>query len=125
MSNKSKNLINSLKNAFIGFISAFRSEKNLRIHLFATIAVICFGLLCKITINEWIAVIIIIALVIISELFNTAVELSVDCFSPEENQEARKIKDISASAVLIATISSVVVGILIFGSKVLVFLGLD
>ena len=125
MKNKSRNFLSSFDNAFNGFYSAFLSEKNLRFHLIAAITVVCMGVFCKISVYEWISVIIVITIVIISELFNTTIELSVDYFSPEENPAAKKIKDISASAVLIATISSILVGIIIFGSKLLIILGLD
>ena len=121
MKNKSRNFLSSFDNAFNGFYSAFLSEKNLRFHLIAAITVVCMGVFCKITVYEWISV----TIVIISELFNTTIELSVYYFSPEENPAAKKIKDISASAVLIATISSILVGIIIFGSKLLIILGLD
>jgi len=125
MNNKSKDFLGSFDNAFKGFYSAFLSEKNLRFHFIAAITAVCMGLFCKITVYEWISLIIVIAIVIISELFNTAIELSVDYFSPEENPAAKTIKDISASAVLIAAISSIALGIIIFGSKLLVILGVD
>ena len=125
MNNKKLQKFNhSLGNAVAGLFSALRTEKNLRVHIIATAGVILLGLLLKITLYEWIALILIISLVIISELFNTALEISVDYFSPEENAFARKIKDVSAAAVLIAALSSILLGILIFGKRLLTCIGL-
>ena len=45
----------------------------------------------------------------------------VDMVSPEHSQGAKIIKDISAGAVLISAIISVLVGIVVFGPKLLLF----
>jgi diacylglycerol kinase len=63
----------------------------------------------------------VIGLVWTAEIFNTAMEVLVDMVSPEHSQGAKIIKDISAGAVLISAIISVLVGIMVFGPKVLLF----
>ena len=116
---KSKDYFSSFRNAVSGFFTAFKSEKNLRIHLIIGTSVVFLGLLLRIKIHEWIYLVIIISLVFISELFNTAIENTVDFISRDNDPLARKIKDISAAAVLIAAITSIILGILIFLPKLL------
>ena len=115
----SKDYLNSFRNALSGFFTALKSEKNLRIHLIIGFFVIFLGLLLRIKINEWLYLGIVISLVIISELFNTAIENTVDYISRDNDPLAKKIKDISAAAVLIAAITSIIMGILIFLPKLL------
>lgn len=116
---KSKDYFSSFRNAVSGFFTAFKSEKNLRIHFIMGTSVVFLGLLLRIKIHEWIYLVIIISLVFISELFNTAIENTVDFISRDNDPLARKIKDISAAAVLIAAITSIILGILIFLPKLL------
>jgi diacylglycerol kinase len=67
---------------------------------------------------EWCIILITIACVIVSELFNTAVECTVDLASPEKHDLAKKAKDISASAVLATAACAVIVGLIVFLPKI-------
>lgn len=118
LSKKRKRLINSFKYAFAGLLSEFKEEKNLKIHIFMMIIVIIAGILFKISTTEWIVCVILFGIVISAELFNTAIERIVDVIMPEINEKAKIIKDISAGAVLIPAICSVIVGLIIFVPKV-------
>lgn len=109
-----KKIINSFKYAIEGFISSFKTERNMKIHILAMIIVIALGLYVKLSMIEWCVIAIIIALVIASELFNTAIETIVDMISPEKNPKAKLAKDISAAAVLALAIGAIVIGIIIF-----------
>lgn len=100
--------------AINGFLEAVKSEKNLRIHLVVTLMVISAGFFFHIKVLEWIAVFIMIGLVIMAELFNTAVETIINLVSPDFNHLAGKAKDISAAAVFITAIVSIIVGMAIF-----------
>ncbi len=115
---KSKKLINSFKYAFEGVFSSFKTERNMKIHIFIMIMVIIAGILFKINKYEWIICIICFALVISGELFNTAIETVVDMIMPYKNDKAKLVKDISAGGVLILAISSAIVGLIIFIPKV-------
>ena len=57
-------------------------------------------------------------LVIAAELFNTAIEITVDLAMPKKNELAKKAKDISAGAVLVTAIIAIVIGALIFIPKI-------
>ena len=114
-----KKLINSFKYAIEGFNSSFKTERNMKIHVLATIIVIALGIYFKISVTEWCIIAIAIALVISAELFNTAIETLVDMVSPEKNPKAKLAKDISAGAVLATAIGAAVAGGIIFVSKIL------
>lgn len=113
-----KKLINSFKYAIEGFISSFKTERNMKIHIMAMILVIIAGFIFKLTKIEWCIITIVIALVISAELINTAIETIVDMISPQKNPSAKLVKDISAGAVLVLAIGAVIVGLIIFIPKI-------
>lgn len=104
----------SFKYAFNGLKILIKEEHNARIHLFAACFVLIAGVLFRISRIEWIAVIFCIGLVIALELINSAIENTIDFISKERNETIKKIKDLSAGAVLIAAIASAAVGLIIF-----------
>lgn len=114
-----KRLINSFRYAIEGFISSFKTERNMKIHILAMILVIISGLILKISTIEWCISTIMIVLVISAELFNTAIETIVDMICPEKNEKAKLAKDISAAAVLALAIGAIVIGIIIFVPKII------
>lgn len=114
-----KKLINSFKYALQGFASSFRTERNMKIHVVATILVIILGIYLKLNLIEWSIITIAIVTVISAELFNTAIETIVDMVSPQKNEKAKLAKDISAGAVLILAIGSAIVGFIIFLPKII------
>lgn len=109
-----KKLINSFRYAIEGLISSFKTERNMKIHILAMIIVIALGLIVRLNKIDWYICIILIALVISSELFNTAIETIVDMISPEKNEKAKLVKDISAAAVLVLAIGAVIIGLMVF-----------
>ena len=116
-----KKLINSFKYAIEGFISSFKTERNMKIHILAMILVIAIGVYLRLTVMEWCIIALAISLVIGAELFNTAIETIVDMVSPEKNPKAKLAKDISAAAVLALAIGAIVIGIIIFTPKLMIF----
>lgn len=110
--------IKSFIHAFNGLKMAFRKEPNFRIHAVTTIMVIAAGLYFKLSTTEWLAIIIVIGLVLVTELLNTAIENIADFISPERHEKIKTIKDIAAAAVLISAIVALVVGLLIFIPKI-------
>lgn len=114
-----KRLINSFKYAIEGFISSFKTERNMKIHIVAMIVAIILGFVLKLNAIEWCICTIAIVLVISAELFNTAIETVVDMICPEKNENAKLAKDISAAAVLALAIGAVVIGIIIFVPKII------
>ena len=112
----------SFRHAFRGVAFAIRSETHVRIDLVVTVAVVGAGLYFDLTTSEWCSIALAIGLVIASEILNTAIERLVDIVSPEHNAAAGRVKDIAAGATLVAAGCSVVVGVLVFGPRLVVLL---
>lgn len=104
--------------ALKGLYLALRAELNMRIHALAILVVTVVGIFLSLTAIEWAIIALTIGFVLAMELVNTAIEELVDLVSPEHNPQAGKIKDIAASAVLVAAIVAVVVAVYIFGNKI-------
>lgn len=113
-----KKRIQSFVYACRGIKVVFLSETNMQIHIVIALLVLIFGFMFKISIAEWIVCLLCIGLVFGAEMMNTAIENVVDLASPDLHPMAGKAKDIAAGAVLLCAITSVVVGLLIFGPKV-------
>lgn len=113
-----KKIINSFKYAIEGLVSSFKTERNMKIHIMAMIIVIALGIFMKLNKIEWCIITIAIVTVISAELFNTAIETVVDMVSPQKNPQAKLVKDIAAAAVLVLAIGAAVIGIIIFGPKI-------
>lgn len=105
--------------AFEGLKCFFRYEHNARIHSFAAVAVLIVSAILKISKLEFIAVLTSIALVIMAEMFNTAIEKTMDHLSPAIHPAVKAIKDMAAAAVLVAAIVAVIIGLIIFIPRIL------
>ena len=116
---KTKRIINSFKYAVEGFISSFKTERNMKFHIFIMVLVILAGIILKITKAEWIVCIFCIAMVISAELFNTSIETVVDLVMPYKNEKAKIAKDVAAAAVLVLAIASAIIGLMIFIPKII------
>lgn len=116
---KTKKLINSFKYAWEGIVSSFKTERNMKIHILVMLIVILAGIWLKLSGFEWLICVLLFAVVISSELFNTAIETIVDMVMPYKNEKAKLAKDVSAGAVLIVAIAAVVIGGIIFIPKII------
>jgi len=114
-----KKRINSFGYAFNGLWLLIKDEHNARIHLFFAILIIAAGFYFKITSTEWLILILTIAFVFVAELFNSAIEALADKISEEKHPLIKKAKDMAAGGVLFAAIISVIVGLIIFGTRLL------
>ena len=115
---KSQGLNRTFRNARKGFNLAVRSEINIRVHVIIAALVIIAAFCLEFTPIEFCILLFVIALVIVTEMLNTAIEFTLD--SVYHNRYSRMVgmaKDISAGAVLFATFTSIVIGLILFGSK--------
>jgi len=112
---------NAFSYAFQG-LKAASGEANLRLHFLAVLAVVVNGLYFGITTTEWCVLLICCGLVICLELINSAIERLCDAVIPETNPKIKFVKDVSAAAVLMAAITSVIVGVIIFKPYVMALL---
>ncbi|MFS0672845.1 diacylglycerol kinase family protein [Ornithinibacillus sp. 179-J 7C1 HS] len=104
--------------ALNGIKEVMKSERNFRLHIISTLLVIIAGIYFDIETIEWVAVFTVIGLVITTEILNTAVEEIINYVKPEIHPAAKKIKDMAAGSVLIASITALVVGFIIFVPKI-------
>jgi len=112
-----RRLIKSFGYAVSGLTYAIKTQANFRIHLVAVVIVTLAGCYFHLALNEWLAIIFVIGLVLVTELINTSIEVLVDLVSPDFNDKAGKVKDIAAAAVLLAAFIAVVTGAIIFIPK--------
>lgn len=106
-----------------GLLYAFRTQRNFRVHLVASVAVVLLGACLRLPRQSWAILALIIGLVLTAEMINTAAEALVDLTSPEYHPLAKLVKDLMAGAVLIVAMISVIVGLLILGPPLLLRLG--
>ncbi len=111
---KNRNLIDSFNNAISGIICAIKSERNMKIHICAAIIVFLLSMFYDITKVEFMIICIAVAMVIVSELFNTAIEELVNMITTGYHPKVKIIKDVSAGAVLAATFFAVIAGYFVF-----------
>lgn len=109
-------IVRSFIFAFAGIAYLFRSQRNARIHALIGAAACGMGAWLRISRVEWAVMVFTIALVLILEGLNTAVEAAIDLASPQIHPLAKVAKDLAAGMVLIAALASVAVGLLILGA---------
>jgi undecaprenol kinase/diacylglycerol kinase (ATP) len=94
-----------------------RTEPNFRIQLGILVCVIVAGFVFRVSLLEWLAIVMVAGLVVVAEVLNTALEYLADATHPEVDPGIGRAKDASAGAVLVASGAAVVVGLIIFLPK--------
>ena len=107
----------SFKFAVDGLRRFFREEHNARVHGVATILVVIAARFFSVTLNEWIALLLATGFVWSAEIFNTAIEKIMDRESTAYDRQIGYIKDLAAAAVLIAAITAICIGSIVFIPK--------
>jgi len=111
--------IRSLKAALMGIVEVFKSERNAKIHLVIAVLVVLLGVTLGISSSEWAAIFFAIVLVFFAEIVNTAIEDTLDLVDPNHNPKVRKVKDMTAGAVLVAAVGAMIVGAAVFWPYIL------
>ena len=116
---KTNNFNSSFKNARKGMRLVLKSERNIRIHMIVAVIVLVLAFLFGFKPLEMCILLLTIGLVIISEMLNTAIEFALDAiFRNKYSVMVGMAKDISAGAVMVASVISVVIGVILFGQAV-------
>lgn len=105
-------------NAFRGMYVFYKTSRHFYVLVCAVILVVFLGFYLKVSSLEWIMLIFSIGFVIVSEVFNTAIEIDINLTSPEYHPFARDTKDVSAAAVVLSIFTAAIVGIIIFLPKI-------
>ena len=116
---KSSKKFAGFKYAFNGIKVLLCEESNALIHCAICVLVISAGFILNISSIEWVAVVIVCGCVFAAEALNTAIERLSDVVSPEYNKAIKKVKDLSASAVLFMAITAAIIGVIIFLPKLI------
>jgi diacylglycerol kinase len=117
---KSQGFNNTFKNARKGFRIVLKSEMNIRIHVVIALLVLFAAYLLNFSAVEYCILLFAIAIVIVSEMLNTAIEFTLDAvFHNRYSRMVGMAKDISAGAVMFASFVSVFVGLILFGKHLL------
>lgn len=115
-------LLLKFRYAFNGIAVAFSTQTSFRIHIVIALLAYILGFICNLELLEWAFVNAAIIFVVVTELFNTAIEHICDLMFPERHRIVRIIKDISAAAVLISVLNAIITGLVIFLPQILYFL---
>lgn len=105
-------VVKPFKVALNGLVFTFKTQRHMRFHLYVVLIVLLLGIFMNLGLREMLVLLFTISLVLVAEMFNSAIEATVDLISPNYNPLAKFAKDIAAGAVLISTILALVVGAL-------------
>lgn len=114
--------LDSFKYACRGFKVLFKEQPNARIHLVLALVVIAGGISFKVSVGEWIVIFLLIGIVFSLEIVNSSIEKLCDYISPHYDKHIGTIKDLSAAAVLVAALISIIIGGIIFLPKIFAFI---
>ena len=112
----------SLKYSLRGIKKAYKEEPNFRIHVFFAILALIFSILFKISQIEWFFILVMITLVFVLEIVNSIFERTIDMVKPSMNEYVKDMKDMMAASVLVAAITSIIIGTIIFLPKIILLL---
>ncbi len=111
-----------VKEALWGLLYTLKTQTNFKIQVFSSLGVFGLATVFNVTLFEWLILLTIVALVLIAEVINTALEATVDLIVSDHNPIARIVKDTAAGAVLLASFFALIVGLLIFVPYLQIFL---
>ena len=109
-----RNPLHGFKFAVEGVVHVFRTQRHMKFHFLTLVAVLVVSLLWGLNRAEVMVLMFTISLVLVAEMFNTAIEAVVDLVTQTYHPLAKFAKDIAAGAVLVTTLNAVVVGFLLF-----------
>lgn len=112
-----KRTLDSFNNAINGIIDTVRTERNMKIHLIASLGVLISCFFFDITKYEFLILSITIMMVLSSELINTAIESAIDMTTNYYHPLAKIAKNAAAGAVFITALNALIVGYVIFWDK--------
>jgi len=117
-----KKRIKSFTYAFKGFRLMLNHQPNFFIHLGIAFIALLLSYFLKLSRDEFLWIIVAIGIVLSAEIFNTAIEKLTDLVQPDFDPKAGQIKDLAAAAVLLLSITALIIGLLIFIPHILTYL---
>lgn len=112
---KNKYLSQAIGHALNGIGDVIVSERNMRFHLVSTVVVILAGLLCRLSLSNWLWLATAVFAVLVAEMINTICEWLCNLVVGSHfNPLVKKIKDAAAGMVLLVAVFAVIVGLAVF-----------
>lgn len=115
---KHRNLVDSFNDAIEGLIHTFRSERNMKIHLFIALLVLSAASFYELSRTETVVLFMAITLVLVAEMINTAIETVIDMVQRDYHPLAKIAKNVAAGGVLVTAINAIVIGYILFYDKI-------
>ncbi len=117
---KQQGFSNTFKNARKGMRLVLKSEINIRVHFCIAMIALALAFLFDFSVERMCILLLTIGFVIVTEMVNSAIEYSLDAvFHNRYSRLVGMAKDISAGAVMFASVIAIVIGVLLFGSALL------
>ena len=117
-----KTFLRSVMFAWLGVKQFFSRDRNGKIQTVIGITAIVLGFTVSLSSFQWLLVLFCIGLVISLEMINSAIEKYCDLVTTDFHPGIKIIKDVAAGAVLIASLMSLVIGLIIFIPALVKFL---
>ena len=114
-----QNKIIAFSHAIRGVKTALITQPNVRIHLIIAVMVSLFGYFLGLSTEELIEIILLVGLVLVAEMINTAIEFACNAITTEIHPEIKKAKDVAAGSVLVVSILAIIIGAVIFIPKIM------
>jgi diacylglycerol kinase len=111
---ETRNWLRNFRFAYEGLIYALSTQRNMKFHFIAAFIVLILALFFSLSKLEILFIILAIALIMVAELFNTAIEKAVDLAMPDQHPVAKIAKDVAAAAVLVTAVFALAVGMIVF-----------
>lgn len=118
---KVKKIVDSFNFAIEGMIYTVRTQRNMKIHMVAALAVLSACFFYDLSKLELLVLTMTITMVLMGEMINTAVECAIDATTNYYHPLAKIAKNVAAGAVLVTAINSVLVGYIIFWDRLIPF----
>jgi diacylglycerol kinase (ATP) len=110
-----KRFIKGFHYASKGVLYVLQYERNARAHLLFAVLAFVLGVFLRVTDTQLAAIFFAIIIVFLAEIFNTAIEKTLDLIDTDHNPQIMIIKDMAAGAVLVAAGAAALMGVVIFG----------
>lgn len=103
--------------AFRGLFEAVRTQSSFAAHISVAVAAVALAAWLDISPGEWCLVALAIGLVIMAEVFNTAVEALARAVGRYPDDDLRDALDHASGGVLVAVLTAVVIGLIVLGPR--------
>lgn len=115
---KKGNIIDAWVNAFNGIIYAVTTQRNIKQQLVIAVIVMLISLLFNLSRAEFLCLMFTVILIILAEMFNTAIETVVDLYTDLYHPKAKIAKDVAAGGVVITAVNALIVAYFLFFDKI-------